>query len=81
MKITLKYFAALREAVKKGEEVVEVPEGIDVSRLRTLLIKKHPGLRDIMETTLPIVNAEYVGGERILEDRDVVAFIPPVSGG
>jgi molybdopterin converting factor subunit 1 len=81
VKIIMKYFASLREILGKTEEVLEVPPGTDVERLRDLLVEKHPDLRDIMGTTLPIVNTAYVTGERALEDRDEVAFIPPVSGG
>lgn len=77
----MKYFASLREARGKSEEVLEVPDGLDVRGLRTLLIEKYPALRDIMEITMPIVNMEYAGGEKVLRDRDEVAFIPPVSGG
>jgi molybdopterin converting factor subunit 1 len=77
----MKYFASLREALGATEEELEVPRGTDVERLRALLVEKHPGLRDLMGSTLPIVNMAYVTGERLLEDKDEVAFIPPVSGG
>jgi molybdopterin synthase sulfur carrier subunit len=81
MKITMKYFASLREALGRSEETLEVPGGTDVERLRGLLVERHPALRDLMGSTLAIVNMAYVTGERLLEDKDEVAFIPPVSGG
>jgi molybdopterin synthase sulfur carrier subunit len=81
MKITMKYFASLREVCGESTEVYEVPDGTTVGELRRKAVEAHSGLGDIVEMTLPVVNMEYVGDDRVLEEGDEVSFIPPVSGG
>ncbi|MFQ6103465.1 MAG: molybdopterin converting factor subunit 1 [Candidatus Glassbacteria bacterium] len=81
MKITLKFFASLREACGRKEDTFEVPEGITVGELQKLTVEKYPELGELMDSTMPVVNMEYVEEDRVLKDHDDVTFIPPVSGG
>ncbi len=82
MKITLKYFASLRDVCGKGEERIDVDENTSISRLRSLLLERYPGLDGVIGNTYPVLNMEYVDDEdRTLSDGDEVTFIPPVSGG
>lgn len=79
MKITVKYFAALRDFAKTEEEKVFF-EGGSAAELYHILCKKHGiGLRP--ENLKVAVNQEYAEFDRKLREGDTVVFIPPVAGG
>jgi sulfur-carrier protein len=83
MKVTVKYFASIREALGP-QESVEVPEGSTVGSLRTLLQARSgahaealaPGraLRAALDQILCDESAA-------LREGAEVAFFPPVTGG
>jgi len=77
------YFAALRDLARTGEERVRLPEPPDshVQRLLTLLEERHEGLRGRLGSVRVAVNEEFVEPSAVLRAGDVVALIPPVSGG
>ena len=84
MKITVKYFASLRERVGKAQETLELPDAIAVSELWARVVPasvntSHANAED--DPILAAVNHDYVGREHILRDGDEVAFFPPVTGG
>ncbi|KUH33115.1 MoaD/ThiS family protein [Thermococcus sp. 18S1] len=88
MRVTVRYFARYRSLVGKGEEELEVPEGITVLELIELLKERHPVLRNEVfaeEDDLADVNVSrngrYVRFDEVLRDGDIVALFPPVSGG
>ena len=83
MKVAVRYFAAVREALGRGEDA-EVAAGTDVAALRDALVAR--GGR----------HAEALGRERVLRsarnrvlcaestalaDGDEVGFFPPLTGG
>ena len=41
----------------------------------------HDGLRPLLADLACAVNEKYVAGSTPLRDRDVVAVLPPISGG
>jgi molybdopterin converting factor subunit 1 len=81
MHIKLRYFASLRERLKRSEETVEVPEGATVATVWNQLKDKHPELAVIERSVAFAVAQEYVDKTHLLQDNDELAFIPPVSGG
>lgn len=74
--MTLRLFAGLRERVGAGEQALELPTGARVADVWSAL-----GLGEQPPGLLYAVNREYAAGERVLEEGDEVALIPPVSGG
>ncbi len=71
-------FAHLQEKV--GQESIEVEEtGLSVKRLKTIMVEKYD-LGEI-EHVMVAVNEEYALDDDLVQSGDVVAFIPPVSGG
>lgn len=71
------FFAHLRDSV--GEEIVNMEAaGKTIAQLKTEIAEKY-GLK--METVMAAINEEFAGNEELIQDGDVVAFIPPVSGG
>lgn len=81
MKIRVRYFAIIRETLGRAEETRQVPEGTTAGSLFDALVDEEPRLARMRASTLVMVNEAYVRGDRVLEDGDDVALIPPVSGG
>ena len=75
------YFAHLKEKCGKGEEDWDVRAGCSVVELRRLLPRLKPELSNVVDGTAIAVNMEYADDGRELQEGDVVALIPPVSGG
>lgn len=76
--ISLRYFAGLREQTGVSEEQVDMA-GRTVEELWRWATEKYP---DFLSGAARVaVNEEYALPTDVLEAGDVVAFIPPVSGG
>jgi sulfur-carrier protein len=71
-------FADLRDKFGSGELEMEA-EGKTVKELKALLgnLNSHISLDSVMVA----VNEEFTGDESIIKKGDLVALIPPVSGG
>jgi molybdopterin synthase catalytic subunit/molybdopterin synthase sulfur carrier subunit len=81
MKLTVKLFAAARELAGSGEIGIELPPGATVAELRAALIVAAPALAALAERSMVAVNEEYASDATLLNNGDVAALIPPVSGG
>jgi molybdopterin converting factor subunit 1 len=81
MKLTVKLFAAARELAGCGEVGIELPTGATVGELRAALIIAAPTLAALAERSMVAVNEEYASDATLLNNGDVAALIPPVSGG
>lgn len=80
--VSVLYFAALRDLAGVGEEQVALPAaGLDVVGLLEALEARRHALRGRLESVRVAVNEEFVALSTELRDGDVVALIPPVSGG
>lgn len=79
-------FASAREAAGNvaSVELELSDDGADTASLRLLLAERYPNLKDIVldEDNLTLaLNEEYVSETQSLKEGDVVALIPPISGG
>jgi len=81
MKITIKFFARLREVVGTKTLEREVPAGAAIADLTRQLQAEFPRLTPLLEHTAIALNQEFVDPQTRLADGDEVAFFPPVSGG
>ena len=81
MRTRVLLFASLREAAGARELVVDLPEPATAAALRSRLAADHPRIASLLQSAAIAVNEEYVPGDHPLADGDVVALIPPVSGG
>ncbi|CAD6577472.1 MAG: hypothetical protein CYPHOPRED_000246 [Cyphobasidiales sp. Tagirdzhanova-0007] len=86
VEITMLYFASARTALDKSSERISLPASLAVSQLSDALLKKYNNLRElrtILQKSAFSVNEEivYRPEDTILKHGDVVAIIPPVSGG
>ena len=75
MKITVFYFARLREEMGTDISSMTITEGTTVLDLFKRLF---PGMSDGIRFA---VNQCYVEGGCLLEEGDEVAFLPPLGGG
>ena len=90
VQLTVLYFAAARDATGLLSESVELaaaePRLADLSAALLLRHQQHDAeLRTVLRRSAWSVNEAIVGRDEeaslVLRDRDVVAVIPPVSGG
>jgi len=84
MKITMRYFAVLRERLGRESEVLTLDTAAPtVGRVRGLLADRVPALADFLRggSLLVAVNREYATANTVLKDGDEVALFPPVTGG
>ena len=81
MKVTIKFFAQLRELVGAKTLERDVPENIVVSELIQNLQAEFPQLARLIPHTAISLNREFVDPQTHLKEGDEVAFFPPVSGG
>lgn len=83
MKVTVRYFASLREALG-GVEAVEVPAGATAGDLRELLIARGGAHAQALSRSRAVrcaVDQQMADEDTPLVDGVEVAFFPPVTGG
>ncbi|MCA1857721.1 molybdopterin converting factor subunit 1 [Massilia oculi] len=85
MKVSLRYFASVRERLGASEESLELPEGVTtVGAVRALLVARGGAWAEALgqERALRMAcNQVMCGPEAVLGDGSEVAFFPPVTGG
>jgi sulfur-carrier protein len=85
MKLTIKYFASIREQLDLDEEIVEIDaRELTVDALRDTLAARDARSAQALRTDRPVraaVNLEMVTGGFVVQEDSEVAFFPPVTGG
>ena len=84
MTITLKYFSWIRVKLKKSHELVELNRSISFKELKNNLISKDPTFQEIFndESVKYFLNLSELDNENeVLNNGDILAFLPPVTGG
>ncbi len=76
--IKLLFFAELEEIVGSRELTIEKGE-LTIVELKQFLKEQYPTLP--VDRAMIAVNEEYVEDTNVIKANDVVALIPPVSGG
>jgi molybdopterin converting factor small subunit len=79
MRLTVRYFAAFREATGIGTETLDTSAETPAA-LFSECAGRHDGLQSY-SSSLVAVNDEMAGWESVLSDGDEVLFFPPVAGG
>ncbi|MFU8772729.1 MAG: molybdenum cofactor biosynthesis protein [Anaerolineales bacterium] len=80
-KVTIKFFANLREISGIVETTISLPDDSKVSDLKYYLKDKFPKIAPNLDTTLVSINREFAFGEDNIPDGAEIALFPPVSGG
>jgi molybdopterin converting factor subunit 1 len=81
VRIEVLCFAAARDATGVPTVRLELGTGATVEATIASLVERHPGLRRLVPALRYAVNEEFVPVTQELRDGDVLALIPPVSGG
>ncbi len=79
MTVSVRLFAAFREAAGTGELGLELPDGSTVLQAWQVLSARYPGLAGAPPSGA--INARLVDARTVLTAGDQLAFLPPVSGG
>jgi molybdopterin converting factor subunit 1 len=81
MKITIRYFAIIRETLGRSQEQRELPEGSTAGNVLESLIAEAPRIGGMRRSLMLMVNQEYVDPDHVLREGDEFVLVPPVSGG
>ena len=84
MNITLKYFSWIRVKLKKSHDLIEFNQTISFKELKNNLILKDPIYKEIFEdkSVKFFLNLKEIDDEnQTLNNGDILAFLPPVTGG
>ena len=81
MHIKVKCFAGCKDVVGRAEQIIEIPETTTVGAAFDHLAELYPGLDRFRSSLMLAVNTEYANRDVVLKEGDVLACIPPVSGG
>ncbi|MFO0972280.1 MAG: MoaD/ThiS family protein [Phycisphaerae bacterium] len=80
VRISVMAFGPAADALGGGEQSLSLEAGATVAQLVARLIRERPALGGVAGLRFA-VNRSFATGDRPLADGDVVALIPPVSGG
>jgi sulfur-carrier protein len=83
MRVTVRYFASIREAIGHGSEAIET-DVQTVDALRGVLLARGPAYQEALSAERAIrtaLNQSVCDGTALLQDNCEVAFFPPVTGG
>lgn len=89
MKITLFYFARLKETLNYSTEEIELPKsacekGLSILQLKAFLAKRGDVWQQMLlgkQKIRSAINHELVDDNAQIANGDEVAFFPPVTGG
>lgn len=81
MEIRVRFFASIREKLRRDGVDWPLPAGATVREVLDQLCREFPALVDMRRSVSIAVNREYVDLDHVLSANDEVALIPPVSGG
>lgn len=80
MKISILTFGATRDIIGENNLSLDLENGLQVGKLKQNLESEYPELIKLNSLFIA-VNEEYAESDQVLNDGDIVALIPPVSGG
>ena len=84
MNITLKYFSWIRVKLKKSHDLIELNQTISIKELKNNLISKDPVFQEIFEdeSVKYFLNLTEIDDDnQKLNNGDILALLPPVTGG
>jgi molybdopterin synthase catalytic subunit len=81
VRVTVLYFAILRERARLDRETLELAAGADVAAARAAIAARHPQLATLLPLVQVAVNRDMAPDARALAEGDELALIPPVAGG
>ncbi len=80
MKITVLLFGIVRDVLGENTLKLDLEKATTIEQLKKDLLKKYNSLNRYQNFSIA-VNEEYADADYVLQTNDIVALIPPVSGG
>lgn len=80
MKITVLFFGISSDLIEENQLEVTLEKAMSVADFKDYLQEKYSSL-DKINTYAIAVNESYAANDLMIKANDVVAIIPPVSGG
>ena len=80
MKLKLIFFGITQDMAGEREIDITVQEGTSILELKKILFARYHRLKGL-SSVLFAINESYEQDDYLLNEGDVVALIPPVSGG
>ncbi len=80
MRVHVLFFGILKDIVGSSLKELLVDSHTTIAELKPVLFKKFNGLNEFPNFSIA-VNEEYADADYVLQKNDIVALIPPVSGG
>jgi MoaE-MoaD fusion protein len=81
IKVTLLFFASLKERAGASRAQLELPEGAAVADLKARTAEIYPAVAQVLGASLVSVNRNFAFDADLVPDGAEVALFPPVSGG
>lgn len=81
MKVRVLYFAALKDLRGVAEESLDLPDDVTDVRGTVSFLEAKYALANATAQCRVAVNEEFVALNHPIAEGDIVALIPPVSGG
>lgn len=81
MRVTVQFYARLRDLAGCSEWTADVPAGVTVGDVWRASVEAYPALAIMSTSVSCAVNAEFARMDTTIRDCDEVAYLPPVSGG
>ncbi|WP_299118779.1 MoaD/ThiS family protein [uncultured Tenacibaculum sp.] len=80
MNINVLLFGIATDLIGSSSLQIELPINCSVATFKEILVSKNESLKE-MSTYAVAINESYASDETIIKESDIVAIIPPVSGG
>jgi len=80
MKTTLLLFGFAADLADSSSLILELPNKSTVANFKEFLLAEFPELQK-MSSYAVAINESYATDDIIIKENDVIAIIPPVSGG
>ncbi|MEN1937529.1 molybdopterin converting factor subunit 1 [Paenibacillus sp. 102] len=77
--ITILFFAGIREEIGLDELKIVEMENMTIHQLKQYLQNKYS--LSSFNQVMTAINESFVTDEETIKNEDIIAFIPPVSGG
>jgi molybdopterin synthase sulfur carrier subunit len=85
MKLELRFFASLREALGTSQESIDAPASVNtIAQLRSFLVQRGGVWSQALDEGKALrcaLNQHMVDANTALQEGSEVAFFPPVTGG
>lgn len=81
MKVSILFFATLKDRAKTNRAELTLPDGATIAHLRTEVASRFPETAPALRTCIAARNHEFASDSESLAEGDEIGLFPPVSGG